>query len=573
LTGFAIDEAHCVSEWGHDFRPEYRQLSQLRDRYPALPFFAFTATATKRVQSDIIQQLRLRDPSHHIASFNRPNLYYEVRDRQGYGQLLQAIRDQQGGSGIIYCISRKRVEEVAEKLQRDQVKALPYHAGLAPEVRTENQNRFIRDDVQVIIATIAFGMGINKPDVRFVFHYELPRNLEGYYQESGRAGRDGESANCVLFYSPKDIHRVEYFIQQKSDQQEQRIAYQQLHQVLDYAEGTNCRRTIQLSYFGEPFAGNCDSCDNCCAPPPLEDWTIEAQKFLSCVARCREKFGAQYIIDVLRGSKQKRILQNGHDKLSTYSIGRDRGADEWHLLARSLRHQGLVDETTDGYRVLRLNALSWEILKQQRSVEIPVPRQLPHQRATQTSDRSAEVEALFEQLRQLRKRLADEQDVPPYVVFADSSLRVMATQQPPTLEAFAQMPGVVATKVQRYGAAFVTAIRTFREQVRRDRAVANGPTETQQATLDLYQSGHTIAEIAAQRGLRYTTIVHHLSDLLEIGAAVALDELVPPERQASICQALDALGDISLTAIREKFGESFTYSEIRLVRGQWRRSR
>ncbi len=308
ISAFAIDEAHCVSEWGHDFRPEYRQMKQLRQRYPDVPILALTATATGRVRQDIIQQLTLREPGIHVASFNRPNLYYDVqpKERQSYNQLFKKIRSYQG-SGIIYCLSRRKVDEIAFRLQNDGISALPYHAGLSDEARTTNQTRFIRDDVQVMVATIAFGMGINKPDVRFVIHYDLPRNLESYYQESGRAGRDGELSHCTLLFGAGDIRTIEYLIDQKPDPKEQRVARQQLRQVLDYAEGTDCRRTIQLSYFGERFKGDCGNCDNCRNPKPVEDWTIEAQKFLSCVARCKERFGIILIIVVLRVSIKQKI--------------------------------------------------------------------------------------------------------------------------------------------------------------------------------------------------------------------------------------------------------------------------
>src|SRR4028119_1474253 len=330
ISAFAIDEAHCVSEWGHDFRPEYRQMKQLRQRYPDIPILALTATATGRVRQDIIQQLTLRQPGIHIASFNRPNLYYEVqpKERQSYNQLLKKINSHKG-SGIIYCLSRRKVDEIAFRLQQDGIAALPYHAGLSDEARATHQTRFIRDDVQVMVATIAFGMGINKPDVRFVIHYDLPRNLESYYQESGRAGRDGEPARCTLLFNYGDIKTIEYLIEQKPDPQEQRIARQQLRQVINYVEGTDCRRTIQMGYFGERFTGNCGNCDNCLSPNPVEDWTIEAMKFLSCVARCQERFGMNHIIDVLRGSKSQKVLQYQHHQLSTYGIGKDRSADEW----------------------------------------------------------------------------------------------------------------------------------------------------------------------------------------------------------------------------------------------------
>lgn len=468
ISAFAIDEAHCVSEWGHDFRPEYRQLQQVRQRYPTIPVLALTATATARVRHDIIQQLGLQDPLVHVASFNRPNLYYEVRPKpkQAHRELVRLVK-QASGSGIIYCLSRKKVDEMTERLQQEGIAALPYHAGLSDRVRKENQTRFIRDDVRVMVATIAFGMGINKPDVRFVIHYDLPRNLEGYYQESGRAGRDGEPAQCILLFGYGDIRTIEFLIDQKVDPltgeslaAEQQIARQQLRQVIDYAEGIECRRTIQLSYFGERFAGNCGNCDNCLRPRSLQDWTIEAQKLLSCVARCKERYGLTYTIDVLRGSKDKRILANHHNQLSTYGIGADHSVDEWRTLGRSLIHQGLMDETTDGYAVLKLNPLSWEILRKQRTVLIALPN---HPIATQTTQPQikANAEMLFEQLRNLRKQIADEQAVPPYVVFADSSLRLMAQLQPQSLEDFSQISGVGSHKLARYGPRFVEAIRSF----------------------------------------------------------------------------------------------------------------
>jgi ATP-dependent DNA helicase RecQ len=571
ISAFAIDEAHCVSEWGHDFRPEYRQMKQLRQRYPDVPILALTATATGRVRQDIIQQLTLREPGIHVASFNRPNLYYDVqpKERQSYNQLLKQIRAHKG-SGIVYCLSRRKVDEVAFRLQNDGISALPYHAGLSDEVRATNQTRFIRDDVQVMVATIAFGMGINKPDVRFVIHYDLPRNLESYYQESGRAGRDGELAHCTLLFGAGDIRTIEYLIDQKPDPKEQRVARQQLRQVLDYAEGTDCRRTIQLSYFGERFKGNCDNCDNCRSPKPVEDWTIEAQKFLSCVARCNERFGMIHIIDVLRGSRKQKIEQYGHHLLSTYGIGKDKSVEAWKMLGRSLLHQGLVDETSDGYRILKLNKLSWEILRSQRPVHIAITETPATKALADINPRGAEVEILFERLRKLRKQLADAQSVPPYVVFADSSLRLMAQQQPQTIETFAEISGVGTHKLTQYGDKFVSEIRAFCEE---QKLPVPLPSSTHMVTLQFYQQGLSIEEIAQKRGFTPRTIVTHLSELLEMKQPVDIDRLVSPEQQKLILQAIQTVGAESLKTIREHLGEEYGYEEIQLVRSWWRREK
>lgn len=579
ISAFAIDEAHCVSEWGHDFRPEYRQMRQLRQRYPGVPTLALTATATDRVRQDIIQQLALAQPSIHIASFNRPNLYYEVqpKQKQSYTQLLQLIR-QAERSGIIYCLSRRKVDEITFKLQQDGISALPYHAGLSDEERAANQTRFIRDDVQIMVATIAFGMGINKPDVCFVIHYDLPRNLESYYQESGRAGRDGEPARCTLFFSYGDIKTIEYLIDQKPDLQEQRIARQQLRQVLDYAGGTDCRRTIQLGYFGERFMGNCGNCDNCRYPKPVADWTIEAMKFLSCVARCKERFGMSHIIDVLRGSKNQKIIQYGHHNLSTYGIGKDKSVEDWRMLGRSLLHQGLVEQTTDGYPVLKLNALSWEVMRRQRSVSIAVPTVQKPDLEDREDLRAAEVEMLFQKLRSLRKQLADEQGLAPYMVFPDSSLKLMATVQPQTLAEFGTISGVGSHKLAQYGKKFVAQIQAYCQEQDQPVATATSaiavaafPSDTQLFTLQLHRQGLSVEEIAQKRNIRPTTIIRHLSDLVEMNQPVDLNRLVPPHRQQKILQALQTVAVSSLTQIRESLGEEYTYDEIRLVRGRWRR--
>jgi len=580
ISCFAIDEAHCVSEWGHDFRPEYRQLSIVRSHFPQIPLMALTATATQRVRQDILQQLQLRDPLVHVASFNRHNLFYEVRPkgRDAYQDLRRQVQHQ-AGSGIIYCLSRRQVDQIATRLTQDGESVLPYHAGLSDETRRQNQTRFIRDDVRLMVATVAFGMGINKPDVRFVIHYDLPRNLESYYQESGRAGRDGESAHCTIYFSYRDVATVDYLINQKPNEDEQRIARQQLRQMIDYAESTVCRRQIQLSYFGETLGQACDRCDNCINPPPVEDWTIEAQKFLSCVARCQERFGMTHIIDVLRGSRKQKVIDQGHDQLSTYGIGKDRSLEEWRLLGRSLLHQRLVDETTDGYPVLKLNAVSWQVLRKQISVQVAIPRDLSVQTPdAMAMDDTPEVAQLLTELKALRKRLADQQGMPPYVVFHESTLRQMAQIRPQDLDTYARLSGVGSRKLEQYGQVFVDTIRMYCHQHdlttemallssgRKPRSRSQPTGGTHRYTLELHQQGLSMGEIAHQRQLKPSTIANHLERLILNGETVDLDRLVSGERQEQIRAALRRAEGLSLTAIRDRLGPTYDFAEIRLVR-------
>lgn len=591
VSTFAIDEAHCVSEWGHDFRPEYRQLFQLKQRYPQIPTIALTATATSRVRTDIVQQLRLKDPDIYISSFNRQNLYYEVKQKskQAYHQLLSTINKHQGrekGSGIIYCLSRKHVNEVASKLRRDGVSALPYHAGLSAEERATNQTQFIRDDAQIIVATIAFGMGINKPDVRFVIHYDLPRNLESYYQESGRAGRDGEDAKCTVLFGWGDVHTVKYLIGQKADPGEQRIAQQQLNQIIDYAESSICRRKIQLGYFGETFKTPCNNCDNCINPAPIEDWTIEAQKFLSCVYRCEQRFGMNHVIDVLRGSRKKRIVDLEHDQLSTHNIGANRSVDDWRMLCRALIHQEYLDETTDGYSVLKLNANSNRVLKKIDTVKIAVSART--EKPSISKDKAADAEltpgesSLMSELRTLRKELADQQSVPPYVVFSDASLRQMSQNRPQTAEAFLEISGVGNRKLNQYGETFTRIIRKFCKANGLEQESAGTPidftyaptskgdiTGTQLTTYQFYKNGLSLPDISLERNIRLNTVNDHIAKLIEAGYEIDLDKMVVKDRQSIVMAAIDKVGSHSLRDIREVVGETYDYQEIKLVRAMW----
>lgn len=608
LSGFTIDEAHCVSEWGHDFRPDYRQMHCLRDHFPDVPVFAFTATATGRVRQDIVHQLGLVEPTIHVSSFNRPNLHYAVSAKDGrtYPELLDRARKRPNDSGIVYCLSRKRVDELASGLAEDGIRALPYHAGLNAETRRSNQDAFIRDDAQVIVATIAFGMGINKPDVRWVVHYDLPKTMEGYYQEAGRAGRDGLKADCLLYFGIGDLKTAEFLIAQKVDPQtgapleaEQRVAKQQLRKVLDYAESTECRRAIQLRYFGENFEAPCGACDNCNDPKPVEDWTLEARQFLSAIARLaqrNERYGAAYLIDILRGSETQKLIDRGHQALSVYGIGKQRSQDEWRLLVRALLHQGLLGETGNEYPVLCLNEASRAVLKGERPVQVAIAPKTakPKKRrgASVELDTSAmpEAEALFEALRSLRKTLADQQGVPPYVVFSDASLKQMAERQPLTSTAFLDISGVGSRKLAQYGAAFTAAIRAF--LVDKGLSVPEAPAEdaaafvvdekqivdedlpdTVIASQRLFEQGLELDEIAAKRGLDAATIAGHLEALLAHGVALDLSRLVAADRIQTIAAALQTHGEARLRPAWEALGSgAYSYEELRLVRA-WRHGR
>jgi len=458
----AIDEAHCISEWGHDFRPEYRQLSQLRSLFPKVPMMALTATATERVRADIVKQLHLRDARSYVASFNRPNLNYRVLAKsKPYDQLLDFLRGRPKESGIVYCQSRKATESVAERLSDAGIKARPYHAGLEGADRSKHQELFLRDEVRVICATIAFGMGINKPNVRFVVHYDLPKNIEGYYQETGRAGRDGLPSECLLLFSSGDVVKYSQFIDQKPPE-EQKIAREQLSQIVHYAESGECRRAALLRYFGEHWPeANCGGCDNCLAPRQTYDGTLAAQKFLSCVYRVRERsgfdFGINQIVEVLTGAATDSVRKWKHETLSTYGIGKEHNRNEWKVIGRELVRLGYLRQLPEKFHVLQLTDEGRAVLKERKSIALTKPVAVP-ERAVHRAGAIARDEAFFDRLRQLRKVLADERAVPSYIIFSDVALRQMARYYPINEREFARISGVGEKKLEDYGLAFMAEI-------------------------------------------------------------------------------------------------------------------
>ena len=464
VSAIVIDEAHCVSEWGHDFRPEYRQISRLRDWLPGVPMMALTATATERVRTDITTHLRLSDPAIFVASFNRPNLGYRVVPKdQPAKQVLEFVRRHPGESGIVYCASRAAAERVAESLAGHGLPARPYHAGLDAETRTRNQELFLRDEVQIICATIAFGMGINKPNVRWVVHHDLPKNIEGYYQETGRAGRDGLPADCLLLFSAGDAAKQTHFIDQMSDDQEQQVARAQLRRMMHYAEGTGCRHAELLAYFGENFpAPNCGGCDNCLEPRETYDGTVVAQKFLSCVYRIRQaggfSVGLNHIVAVLTGADNERIQRWGHAQLSTYGIGTELDRTQWAAVGRELTRLGLVAQAGGQFPTLELTEQGLELLRSRGSVALSKQPEKPADRRVR---REGEIECddvLFERLRQVRRKLADERSVPAYVICGDMTLRQMSRHYPETVAAMESIFGMGEKKRAEFGAIFAATI-------------------------------------------------------------------------------------------------------------------
>ncbi len=575
----AIDEAHCISMWGHDFRQEYRQLSRIRDRYPDAVCFALTATAIPKVREDICSILDIPQDNQIVESFDRTNLLLIVERKQdSFAKQLNFVKRHRNESGIIYCMTRKRVDALTDKLQAEGMLALPYHAGLSDYDRHKNQEAFISDEVQIMVATIAFGMGINKSNVRYVIHADLPKSLETYYQEIGRAGRDGLPATCLFFYSVGDVKMLKKIILNSEDQTLNRTTKHHLDAMINYAETYGCRRKPILSWFGEPYeTTNCKMCDNCLREEDERvDATLPAKKFLSAVYRCKEAYPAEHIIKVLRGSSAKEVLAAGHQDLSVYGIGKEWSAVQWHNLYQALKREQAIGEGFPAFRLM-LNERSWDILKDNAGFEMPVSIAAILAEPT-TGDCDME---LFGLLAGVRRQLAEERKVPPYIIFSDRTLREMATLFPQDITAIASISGVGAYKLQEFASHFLSVIKSYCEprNIKQVRVTSAQQTTTQPPTVggksvlvaQYIKSGHSLQDAMVHFGVHLNTIIEHLQRYLEadgqldpqiIRSFSALDE----QAIGIIQTAFNELGMIALSPVYRALNEEFSYLELKLVR-------
>ncbi|HSK72304.1 MAG TPA: DNA helicase RecQ [Pyrinomonadaceae bacterium] len=582
---FAIDEAHCISSWGHDFRPEYIQLGALKRYFPEIPVIALTATADKLVRKDIVERLNIRNAEIFVSSFNRPNIHYRVEPkRNSYAQLLDYLEKRRDESGIIYCLSRNSVENLAEDLRDEGFDALPYHAGLDKETRDRHQELFLKDEVKIIVATIAFGMGIDKSNVRFVAHLDLPKNVESYYQETGRAGRDGLQSEALLFFSWADVKKLKDFAAVENNQQQTEIMLRKLTLMGAFGDLKTCRRKFLLNYFGEELAEDCGNCDNCRKEFERFDGTIIAQKALSAVYRTGQRFGVNYLIDFLRGSQSKKIWEE-HRWLKTFGVGADVSKQNWFDYFNDLIAQGyLAQADKDNYSIIVLTEKSWGVLRGEERVELIKVTEKEEKKDRKTSllpETTHEYfKDLFNHLRQVRTAFAREENVPPYVVFSDATLVEMATFLPQTEAEMRQISGVGDLKMEKYGADFLQVIKNYcgenglesridlktpkRERKNRTKKDASG-NDTYSISYKLFRSGLSVAEIAREREMATSTIENHLVRFVSSGE-IELDELVPANKIEPIRNAIIKFSDSNaISPVKEFLGEGYSYMEIKAV--------
>jgi len=568
---FAIDEAHCVSQWGHDFRKEYQQLSKLHERFPHVPRIALTATADQRTRKEIVEQLKLEEANIFINSFDRPNIHYAVSDGQNPRQALWQFLEHEHphDAGIIYCLSRKKVEAIASWLTEKGRNALPYHAGLSDELRRLHQERFLREDGLIIVATIAFGMGIDKPDVRFVAHLNLPKSIEAYYQETGRAGRDGDPANAWMGYGLQDIILLRQMVQ-NTDAHEQfkRVAHHKLEAMLGLCELTTCRRQTLLAYFQETLSKPCGNCDNCTHPPETWDATTVAQKALSCIYRTGQRFGVNYIIEVLLGKQDERIQRNGHNRLSTYGIGSELGITEWRSVFRQIIALGYIDTDMEGHGALQLTEKCRTLLRGESTLQLrklqkkEPPKEKPESKANKM--RSFD-EPLYEALRQLRLDLATDMGVPAYIIFHDKTLQDMARLRPATASEMRYISGVGEQKLKKYASKFLGTIKSHPLPT----SLKNSLSDTINETLYLHLTDNSAERIAEQRGLTLSTIYTHFASIVEAGLLEAFEILPIDDTQlGEIINTIEMLNinkQDSIKPVYEALDECYDYGILKCV--------
>ena len=576
----AIDEAHCVSEWGHEFRPAYRELQGLRQVCPKAPVIALTATATRRVRADVLSQLGLREPQVFASSFDRPNLTYSVEPKtDAFSALLGLVRKHQGESAIVYCLSRRATEDTARSLSEQGFRAESYHGGMKPEDRRDVQERFIRDLLPIVVATIAFGMGIDKPDVRLVVHYDMPKSVEGYYQETGRAGRDGMPSECVLFYAPGDRAKHEYFINQLEADDEKERARDRVRRMLDFCTLTTCRRKYLLEYLGEEWPQtDCGSCDVCVSPRESYDATESAQMLLSAVVRTGQRFGAKHVISVLRGVKTKPIEKWDHQELPLFGVGKQRSESEFQDIVPELINQGLLAKADGQYAILSVPQKGREFLKSRATLTLTRPILRAGSKTRTSGDGGRYDEELFSELSALRKRLADDREVPAYVIFGNRSLQDMARKAPRSQEEFSRVSGVGSAKLREFGDTFIETITRYVEskglpqfydpvETPFGRKTRPSLSDSARMTGELVSNGSDLEEASEQRGVKRSIVLAHLERLVNEGIKVELDHLMPsPARRQAIEQAFDASGQLLLRPVMDLLGDGYDYEELRVVR-------